>query len=242
MAYAGAEFADSVMAALSGDKGEPARPLATFSLFFSVWEGENVPRRGGRGGGALAILAYAPVQCTKLSRRGCVWGGEAGVTECTFVESKITDAPFFSSPVSVLTYLVTGLFVGLPPLFPPTVHFGIPVKPLPSLSAPPFPLLCQITSGFPDAACSLVSCLPRPRRRRRPQVTLGKNGVETIHGYGACLAAPAAPQRFGTGVVPFQRCCGFGFEERRGRKPDGSGGGGGGGGLPQAPSTRRRRS
>ena len=70
MAYAGAEFADSVMAALSGDKGEPARPLATFSLFFSVWEGENVPRRGGRGGGALAILAYAPVQCTKLSRRG----------------------------------------------------------------------------------------------------------------------------------------------------------------------------
>ena len=190
----------------------------------------------------MAILAYAPVQCTKLSRRGCVWGGEAGVTECTFVESKITDAPFFSSPVSVLTYLVTGLFVGLPPLFPPTVHFGIPVKPLPSLSAPPFPLLCQITSGFPDAACSLVSCLPRPRRRRRPQVTLGKNGVETIHGYGACLAAPAAPQRFGTGVVPFQRCCGFGFEERRGRKPDGSGGGGGGGGLPQAPSTRRRRS
>mmetsp|Transcript_8751 Transcript_8751/g.18843 ORF Transcript_8751/g.18843 Transcript_8751/m.18843 type:complete len:346 (-) Transcript_8751:263-1300(-) len=44
MAYAGAEFADSVMAALSGDKG---------------------------------------------------------VTECTFVESKITDAPFFSSPVTL---------------------------------------------------------------------------------------------------------------------------------------------
>ena len=56
MAYAGAEFADSVMAALSGDKGEPARPLATFSLFFSVWEGENVPRRGGRGGGRWRSL------------------------------------------------------------------------------------------------------------------------------------------------------------------------------------------
>ena len=241
MAYAGAEFADSVMAALSGDKGEPARPLATFSLFFSVWEGENVPRRGGRGGGALAILAYAPVQCTKLSRRGCVWGGEAGVTECTFVESKITDAPFFSSPVSVLTYLVTGLFVVLSPLFP---HRSL----RDSCQAPSF-FVCAAVSpalpdhiGFPDAACSLVSCLARRRRRRRPQVTLGKNGVETIHGYGACLAAPAAPQRFGTGVVPFQRCCGFGFEERRGRKPDGSGGGGGGGGLPQAPSTRRRRS
>merc|ERR1712216_669752 len=61
---------------------------------------EGVQAKDGAGSATLS-MAYAGAEfAVKLIR---ALGGETGITECTFVESTVTDAPFFSSPVTLGT-------------------------------------------------------------------------------------------------------------------------------------------
>ena len=63
--------------------------------------GDEVVQAKDGAGSATLSMAYAGAQfAIKLMR---ALGGETGIKECTFVESDITDAAFFSSPVTLGT-------------------------------------------------------------------------------------------------------------------------------------------
>ena len=63
--------------------------------------GDEVVKAKDGAGSATLSMAYAGAQfAVKLMR---ALGGETGIKECTFVESDVTDAAFFSSPVTLGT-------------------------------------------------------------------------------------------------------------------------------------------
>ena len=63
--------------------------------------GDEVVQAKDGAGSATLSMAYAGAQfAIKLMR---ALGGETGIKECTFVESDVTDATFFSSPVTLGT-------------------------------------------------------------------------------------------------------------------------------------------
>lgn len=64
-----------------------------------MFGGDEVVQAKAGGGSATLSMAYAGAEfAVKLMR---AMGGEKGIKECTYVESSITDASFFSSPVTL---------------------------------------------------------------------------------------------------------------------------------------------
>jgi len=64
-----------------------------------MFGGDEVVQAKAGGGSATLSMAYAGADfAIKLMR---AMGGEKGIKECTYVESSITAAPFFSSPVTL---------------------------------------------------------------------------------------------------------------------------------------------
>lgn len=64
-----------------------------------MFGGDEVVKAKAGGGSATLSMAYAGAEFADSVM--AAMAGETGVTECTFVESSITDAPFFSSPVTL---------------------------------------------------------------------------------------------------------------------------------------------
>lgn len=64
-----------------------------------MFGGDEVVQAKAGGGSATLSMAYAGAEfAIKLMR---AMGGEKNITECTYVESDITESPFFSSPVTL---------------------------------------------------------------------------------------------------------------------------------------------
>lgn len=64
-----------------------------------MFGGDEVVQAKAGGGSATLSMAYAGAEfAIKLMR---AMKGEAGIKECTYVESTITESPFFSSPVTL---------------------------------------------------------------------------------------------------------------------------------------------
>jgi len=64
-----------------------------------MFGGDEVVQAKAGGGSATLSMAYAGAEfAIKLMR---AMGGEKGITECTYVESTVTPARFFSSPVTL---------------------------------------------------------------------------------------------------------------------------------------------
>ena len=64
-----------------------------------MFGGDEVVQAKDGAGSATLSMAYAGAHFTfKLLE---AMSGKAGVTECAFVESDVTDAPFFSTPVTL---------------------------------------------------------------------------------------------------------------------------------------------
>lgn len=64
-----------------------------------MFGGDEVVQAKAGGGSATLSMAYAGAEfAVKLMR---AMSGEKGIKECTYVESDITDCPFFSSPVTL---------------------------------------------------------------------------------------------------------------------------------------------
>jgi malate dehydrogenase len=61
--------------------------------------GDEVVQAKAGAGSATLSMAYAGAVFTKSLIRAM--SGEEGVVECTFVESDVTDAPFFSTPIEL---------------------------------------------------------------------------------------------------------------------------------------------
>merc|ERR1711979_42227 len=83
-----------------------ANPAATFTdaerdalTHRIMFGGDEVVKAKDGGGSATLSMAYAGAEFADRVMAGLA--GEAGVTECTFVESSITDAKFFASPVTL---------------------------------------------------------------------------------------------------------------------------------------------
>jgi malate dehydrogenase len=72
------------------------RDALTHRIMFG---GDEVVKAKAGGGSATLSMAYAGAEFADAVMAGL--SGEKGVTECTFVESTITDATFFSSPVTL---------------------------------------------------------------------------------------------------------------------------------------------
>merc|ERR1712039_934674 len=72
------------------------RDALTHRIMFG---GDEVVKAKAGGGSATLSMAYTGAEFADRVMAGLA--GEAGVTECTFVESTITDAKFFSSPVTL---------------------------------------------------------------------------------------------------------------------------------------------
>merc|ERR1711920_235058 len=83
-----------------------AEPAATFSdeerdalTHRIMFGGDEVVKAKAGGGSATLSMAYTGAEFADRVMAGL--SGEAGVTECTFVESTITEAKFFASPVTL---------------------------------------------------------------------------------------------------------------------------------------------
>merc|ERR1740116_230450 len=83
-----------------------ATPAATFSdaerdalTHRIMFGGDEVVKAKDGGGSATLSMAYAGAEFADRVMAGLA--GEQGVTECTFVESSITEAKFFASPVTL---------------------------------------------------------------------------------------------------------------------------------------------
>merc|ERR1711879_713637 len=61
--------------------------------------GDEVVKAKAGAGSATLSMAYTGAQFADRVMAGL--SGEAGVIECTFVESSITEAPFFASPCTL---------------------------------------------------------------------------------------------------------------------------------------------
>merc|ERR1711972_455226 len=72
------------------------RDALTHRIMFG---GDEVVKAKAGGGSATLSMAYTGAEFA--GRVLAALDGEAGVTECTFVESNITDAKFFASPVTL---------------------------------------------------------------------------------------------------------------------------------------------
>ena len=72
------------------------RDALTHRIMFG---GDEVVKAKAGGGSATLSMAYAGAEMANSVMRAL--DGEKGVTECTFVESTVTDAKFFSSPVTL---------------------------------------------------------------------------------------------------------------------------------------------
>merc|ERR1711920_1200623 len=75
---------------------DATRDALTHRIMFG---GDEVVKAKAGGGSATLSMAYAGAEFADRVMAGLA--GEAGVTECTFVESTITDAKFFASPVTL---------------------------------------------------------------------------------------------------------------------------------------------
>jgi malate dehydrogenase len=82
------------------------QPAATFSdaerdalTHRIMFGGDEVVKAKAGGGSATLSMAYAGAEFANSVMSAMA--GQKGVTECTFVESSITEAPFFSSPVTL---------------------------------------------------------------------------------------------------------------------------------------------
>merc|ERR1712039_942367 len=75
---------------------DATRDALTHRIMFG---GDEVVKAKAGGGSATLSMAYTGAEFADRVMAGLA--GEAGVTECTFVESTITDAKFFSSPVTL---------------------------------------------------------------------------------------------------------------------------------------------
>lgn len=64
-----------------------------------MFGGDEVVKAKAGGGSATLSMAYAGAEFADAVMAGLA--GEKGIKECTFVESTITEAPFFSSPVTL---------------------------------------------------------------------------------------------------------------------------------------------
>merc|ERR1711920_1064568 len=83
-----------------------AEPAATFSdeerdalTHRIMFGGDEVVKAKAGGGSATLSMAFTGAEFADRVMAGLA--GEAGVTECTFVESSITEAKFFASPVTL---------------------------------------------------------------------------------------------------------------------------------------------
>merc|ERR1719245_1963119 len=72
------------------------RDALTHRIMFG---GDEVVKAKDGGGSATLSMAYSGAEFADRVMAGLA--GEVGVTECTFVESSITEAKFFSSPVTL---------------------------------------------------------------------------------------------------------------------------------------------
>merc|ERR1712039_811268 len=72
------------------------RDALTHRIMFG---GDEVVKAKAGGGSATLSMAYTGAEFADRVMAGLA--GEKGVTECTFVESTVTDAKFFSSPVTL---------------------------------------------------------------------------------------------------------------------------------------------
>merc|ERR1712186_81491 len=72
------------------------RDALTHRIMFG---GDEVVKAKAGGGSATLSMAFTGAEFADRVMAGLA--GEAGVTECTFVESTITDAKFFASPVTL---------------------------------------------------------------------------------------------------------------------------------------------
>jgi malate dehydrogenase len=72
------------------------RDALTHRIMFG---GDEVVKAKAGAGSATLSMAYAGAEFADSIMAALA--GEKGVTECTFVQSTITDAPFFSSPVTL---------------------------------------------------------------------------------------------------------------------------------------------
>merc|ERR1711948_95994 len=75
---------------------DATRDALTHRIMFG---GDEVVKAKAGGGSATLSMAYTGAQFADRVMAGL--SGEAGVTECTFVESTITEAKFFASPVTL---------------------------------------------------------------------------------------------------------------------------------------------
>merc|ERR1712032_590891 len=75
---------------------EEERDALTHRIMFG---GDEVVKAKDGGGSATLSMAYSGAEFADRVMAGLA--GEAGVTECTFVESSITQARFFASPVTL---------------------------------------------------------------------------------------------------------------------------------------------
>merc|ERR1739845_140832 len=83
-----------------------AEPKVTFSdeervalTHRIMFGGDEVVKAKAGGGSATLSMAYSGALFADRVMAGL--SGETGVTECTFVESTVTDAKFFASPVTL---------------------------------------------------------------------------------------------------------------------------------------------
>merc|ERR1712066_770745 len=83
-----------------------AQPEVTFSdderdalTHRIMFGGDEVVKAKDGAGSATLSMAYAGAEFADRVMAGLA--GEQGVTECTFVESSVTDAKFFASPVTL---------------------------------------------------------------------------------------------------------------------------------------------
>merc|ERR1719197_1167195 len=75
---------------------DATRDALTHRIMFG---GDEVVKAKAGGGSATLSMAFTGAEFADRVMAGLA--GEAGVTECTFVESTITDAKFFASPVTL---------------------------------------------------------------------------------------------------------------------------------------------
>merc|ERR1711874_915816 len=75
---------------------DATRDALTHRIMFG---GDEVVKAKAGGGSATLSMAYTGAEFADRVMAGLA--GEQGVTECTFVESSITEAKFFASPVTL---------------------------------------------------------------------------------------------------------------------------------------------
>lgn len=94
----GGHAGTTILPLLSGEGAfsDEDRDALTKRIMFG---GDEVVQAKAGGGSATLSMAYAGAEfAVKLMR---AMGGEKGIKECTYVESSLTEAPFFSSPVTL---------------------------------------------------------------------------------------------------------------------------------------------